>query len=96
MVCGPWHCRDLLFPDQILRSFRVDRDRAVFDRFSCGVQDKKRSGAFGTDGGTGRQAALPNANRRKAAGELRLAAGTTLEIDVRPDGGVSIFITAGK
>ncbi len=48
------------------------------------------------DGGTGRQAALPNANRRKAAGELRLAAGTTLEIDVRPDGGVSIFITAGK
>ncbi len=35
------------------------------------------------DGGTGRQAALPNANRRKAAGELRLAAGTTLEIDVR-------------
>ena len=48
------------------------------------------------DGGTGRQAALPNANLRKAAGELRLAAGTTLEIDVRPDGGVSIFITAGK
>ncbi len=29
------------------------------------------------DGGTGRQAALPNANRRKAAGELRLAAGIT-------------------
>ena len=49
------------------------------------------------DGGTGRQAAMPNANRRKPAGsELRLAAGTTLEIDVRPDGGISIYITAGK
>ncbi len=53
MVCGPWHCRDLLFPDQILRSFRVDRDRAVSDRSACGVQEKKRAGAFGKDDGTG-------------------------------------------
>lgn len=48
------------------------------------------------DGGTASHATLPNSSREKAGSEIRLAAGTTLEINVRPDGGISIYITAGK
>ncbi len=49
------------------------------------------------DGGTASHATLPNPKRDNRAGsEIRLAAGTTLEINVRPDGGISIYITAGK
>lgn len=47
-----------------------------------------------TDGGTSTAAVLP---KRKGEGaEIRIPGGTTLEIDVNPDGGVSIRLTTGK
>lgn len=47
------------------------------------------------DGGT--SGVNPVLERRKAEGaELRLASGTTMEINVSPDGGISIRISTGK
>ncbi len=42
---------------------------------------------------------LPNARKAEGSGNapvLRLAEGTTLEINVSPDGGINIRITTGK
>ena len=48
-----------------------------------------------TDGGSAASAVLPK-RKGAAASEIRIPGGTTLEIDVNPDGGVSIRITTGK
>lgn len=48
-----------------------------------------------TDGGSAMHAALPNQLKDNVGG-LRLAAGTTLELNVNPDGGICIRITTGK
>ena len=47
------------------------------------------------ENGTAAQAQLPNRNAGSAPA-LRLAEGTTLEINVSPDGGINIRITTGK
>lgn len=47
------------------------------------------------EGGTAAQSVLPN-TRKDNAPALRLAEGTTLEINVAPDGGIQIRITTGK
>ncbi|MDE7179673.1 MAG: carboxylase [Muribaculaceae bacterium] len=47
------------------------------------------------EGGTASQSVLPHTNKEKNA-TLNLAAGTTLEINVAPDGGIQIRITRGK
>lgn len=47
------------------------------------------------EGGTASQSILPN-NRKDNAPSLKLAEGTTLEINVAPDGGIQIRITTGK
>ena len=46
-----------------------------------------------TDGGTSAKAVLPNANRKADGNALRIAEGTTLEININPDGGINIRIT---
>ncbi|MDE5869918.1 MAG: acetyl-CoA carboxylase biotin carboxyl carrier protein subunit, partial [Muribaculaceae bacterium] len=49
------------------------------------------------EGGTSGKTVLPHAEMgRDAAPALRLAEGTTLEINVNPDGGINIRITTGK
>ncbi|MCH5214901.1 MAG: biotin/lipoyl-binding protein [Muribaculaceae bacterium] len=45
-----------------------------------------------TDGGTADKAVLPNAKRR-ASGGIAIGEGTTLEINIAPDGGINIRIT---
>ena len=49
-----------------------------------------------TEGGTASRAVLPNVKRKGDAPAIRLAEGTTLEINVNPDGGINIRITTGK
>lgn len=48
------------------------------------------------EGGTAAHSVLPNNRKDKGAPALRLAEGTTLEINVNPDGGIQIRITTGK
>ena len=48
------------------------------------------------DGGTATHITLPTQGRKEGAPALRLAEGTTLEINVNPDGGINIRITTGK
>ena len=48
------------------------------------------------DGGSAAVNPVPQRQQENGAPALRLAAGTTLEINVNPDGGVSIRITTGK
>ncbi|MDE6296863.1 MAG: hypothetical protein K2L89_03370, partial [Muribaculaceae bacterium] len=49
------------------------------------------------EGGTSGKTVLPHADQaREGAPALRLAEGTTLEINVNPDGGINIRITTGK
>ena len=48
------------------------------------------------EGGTASHSVLPNNRKDKGAPALRLAEGTTLEINVNPDGGIQIRITTGK
>ena len=51
----------------------------------------------GVEGGTSGKTVLPNKDMgRDNAPTLRLAEGTTLEINVNPDGGINIRITTGK
>ncbi|MDE7465349.1 MAG: carboxylase [Muribaculaceae bacterium] len=47
------------------------------------------------EGGSAAKAVLPNQHEKGGAG-LRLAEGTTLEINVNPDGGINIRITTAK
>ncbi len=49
-----------------------------------------------TDGGSSASAVLPKRTNKNGAPEIRIAGGTSLEIDVNPDGGVSIRIITGK
>ncbi|MDE7495512.1 MAG: hypothetical protein K2M67_01550, partial [Muribaculaceae bacterium] len=48
------------------------------------------------DGGSAAVNPVPQRQQADGAPAIRLAAGTTLEINVNPDGGVSIRITTGK
>ncbi len=48
------------------------------------------------EGGTADHATLPTRNSDKGGSALRLAEGTTLEINVNPDGGINIRISTGK
>ncbi len=48
------------------------------------------------EGGTAAQSVLPHNRKEAGAPALRLAEGTTLEINVAPDGGIQIRITTGK
>lgn len=48
------------------------------------------------EGGTAAHSVLPNNRKDKGAPAFRLAEGTTLEINVNPDGGIQIRITTGK
>ena len=48
------------------------------------------------EGGTASKFTLPHENNREGAPAIRLAEGTTLEINVNPDGGICIRITTGK
>lgn len=46
-----------------------------------------------TDGGTAERAVLPNVKRKGDGNAIRIAEGTTLEININPDGGINIRIT---
>ena len=46
-----------------------------------------------TDGGTAERAVLPNVKRKGDGNALRIGEGTTLEININPDGGINIRIT---
>ncbi|MBD5203943.1 MAG: biotin/lipoyl-binding protein [Bacteroidales bacterium] len=50
----------------------------------------------GVDGGSASVNPVPSRKEKGGAPQIRLAAGTTLEINVNPDGGVSIRITTGN
>lgn len=46
-----------------------------------------------TEGGTASKAVLPNVKRKGEGGAINLPEGTTLEINISPDGGINIRIT---
>ena len=63
----------------------------------CGVAPVDINRAYApVEGGTAHAAVLPTGRKDNAAPALRLAEGTTLEINVNPDGGIQIRITTGK
>lgn len=62
----------------------------------CGVKPVDISKAYSpVEGGSSSHFVLPTGRKDNAA-TLKLAAGTTLEINVAPDGSIQILITAGK
>ena len=48
------------------------------------------------EGGSASHATLPNTRRDSSAPAIRLAEGTTMEINVNPDGSINIRISTGK